>query len=155
MKIGFAGNQKEMTKNQKDTFLRIMRKFKHNYRDIDFHMGNAPGCDSDAYRIIIDNELVSQLTFYPYRDHGDPSFEPDDERELARKEIRLALVDKPTVFERNRAIIDACDVLVAVPKEDREQKESETWMAIRYSKLKSKRVFIIYPEGKATKWPAR
>ncbi len=48
-----------------------------------------------------------------------------------------------------------CDFLIAVPKEDREQKDSETWMAIRYSKVKTKRVFIIYPEGKATKWPAR
>jgi hypothetical protein len=149
MKIGFAGSRREMTRPQKDTFLRMMKKFRHQYIDVDFHMGNSTPSDRDAYQMILEKGLATKITFFPHNDRGEPAFELDNPLDLARRELKVSFEDKPTVFERNRSIINGCEVLIAAPKENREQK------AIRYCKLVLRRLYIIYPDGTATKWPTK
>jgi len=155
MKVGFVGNQKEMSKQQKDTLIRIMKKLKHTYQNIDLHMGSAPGSDAEAFAIVVENGLVSRLFFYPSSNPDENAFDIEDPRDLEKKEIKLLRQNERTIFERNRNIVDTCDMIIAVPRETLEKRESETWMAIRYSKIQKKRLFTLYPDGKATKWPTR
>lgn len=50
-------------------------------------------------------------------------------------------------LDRNHDIVDACDMLVALPKEGQEQLRSGTWATIRYARKQKKLMMIIYPDG--------
>jgi hypothetical protein len=106
-----------------------MKKLKHTYREIDLHMGNAPGCDAEAFAVVVENSLVTRLFFYPSGNPDEKAFDIEDPRNLEKKEIKLLRQNERTIFERNRNIVDICDMIIAVPRETLEKKESETWMA--------------------------
>lgn len=153
MKIGFAGTLHGMTKRQKSAFLKIMRKIKMTYDTIDMHIGNCPGADKDAVEIILENRLVRSISYHPSKEPARIGFDMKEDFNPGEKKIRLTEMEIKPHFERNRKIIDGCDALIAVPKQELEEKDSETWAAIRYCKILKKRVFTIYPEGNTTKWP--
>ncbi len=153
MKIAFAGTLKGMTKQQKSAFLRIMRKIKHTYDRVDIAIGNCPGSDRDAVEIILENNLVQGILYYPSKEEDRRGFYIESEFDLSQKKISLKEVETKPHFERNRVIIDNSDALIAAPQQSHEEKNSETWAAIRYCKIMKKRVFTIYPDGKTTKWP--
>lgn len=50
-------------------------------------------------------------------------------------------------LERNHRIVDACDVLIACPKDAQEQLRSGTWATVRYARKQGKRVIVITPDG--------
>jgi hypothetical protein len=50
-------------------------------------------------------------------------------------------------LERNRAIVDETDVLVATPQTPDEQMRSGTWATIRYARSQGKPVTVIAPDG--------
>jgi hypothetical protein len=57
--------------------------------------------------------------------------------------------DRPTIspHDRNRAIVDASDLLIACPPVAVEEPRSRTWVAIRYARRVGKMVMIVYPDG--------
>ena len=153
MKIGFAGTLEGMTKRQKSAFLKIMRKFKLTYDRVDLHIGNCPGADKDALDIIFENNLAYSISYYPSKEPERTGFNLLEDFEDVSKKVRFKEMETKPHFERNRKIIDDVEAVIAVPKQEREEKDSETWAAIRYTKILKKRVFTIYPEGNTTKWP--
>ncbi len=155
MKIGFAGTLEGMTKQQKSAFLKIMRKLKLTYDRIDLSIGNCPGSDKDAVEIIKENNLVKSIQYYPSKEEERRGFDIENDFDFSDKKIIIKEIDTKPHFERNRIIIDGCEALIAVPKQAREEKDSETWAAVRYCKIMKKRVFTIYPDGKITKWPSK
>lgn len=48
---------------------------------------------------------------------------------------------------RNRAIVDACDVLIGCPFERECQPRGGTWSTIRYARTAGKHVIVIAPDG--------
>lgn len=48
---------------------------------------------------------------------------------------------------RNRAIVDATEVLVATPKGIYEQQRSGTWSTVRYARELGRPLLIVYPNG--------
>jgi hypothetical protein len=50
-------------------------------------------------------------------------------------------------LRRNHDIVDCCDILIAMPCENKEVLRSGVWATIRYAKKTGKIVFIIYPEN--------
>ena len=51
--------------------------------------------------------------------------------------------------ERNRNIVDATDILVATPKENKgDIYRGGTWYTINYAVSKGKPVYIIWPDGR-------
>ena len=53
-------------------------------------------------------------------------------------------------LDRNRDIVDACEVLIAAPKEMSETLRSGTWATIRYCRKVGKPLFIVWPDGSVT-----
>jgi hypothetical protein len=50
---------------------------------------------------------------------------------------------------RNHAIVDACDMLLAVPRGP-EHRRSGTWATVRYARRSGKPIVIIWPDGTVT-----
>lgn len=56
-------------------------------------------------------------------------------------------------LERNRAIVDYTDIMVAAPKGFREEVRSGTWYTVRYARKIGKRCIIVHPDGYITEKP--
>ena len=151
MRLGFFGTQDGMTDEQKDTFLKLAKKVKAKYGFVEFHHGDCIGADDDAHTLINENKLTDAIHIHPPRNEEIRAFlkdKPDNSRS-----IKIKLYDERPYIERNHDIVDVCEIMVAAPKEFKEQSESDTWATIRYSKMKKRRTITIYPDGKSTAWP--
>jgi predicted Rossmann fold nucleotide-binding protein DprA/Smf involved in DNA uptake len=69
------------------------------------------------------------------------------ERPEGRRGMTLVMHPPRSFLERNHDIVDASEVLVAIPKETEEVLRSGTWATIRYAHKLRRRVMIIYPNG--------
>lgn len=135
MKIGFTGTQKGLTPNQKtkivNSLIEITKDLPLNER-MDFHHGDCIGADEEAF------DLALELGFYiiqhpPINKYKRAFTDADEIRE-----------PKP-YLERNHAIVDETDILIACPGETTEQLRSGTWATVRYARKQNKKIVIIYP----------
>lgn len=53
-------------------------------------------------------------------------------------------------LDRNRAIVSACDLLIACPGAKSEERRGGTWFTVRAARRTGKPVVIIWPDGTAT-----
>lgn len=115
MRIGFTGTRCGMSAAQKQQLRVVFRAFisASDFARV-FHHGAAVGADSEAA------EMATQagLNVIAHPANGRP-------------------------LERNKEIVDACDVLVAAPLWDTEQQRSGTWATIRYARKRGKPVVML------------
>lgn len=118
MKIGITATQKGVTQNQLNT-LHIFLKFA---QDPSLGHGDCIGGDAQAHSLfkrIHPNGKVK----------GFPPINP-----IKRSFCQFDEVQEPKEYlERNKDIVDWCDLLIALPKGD-EEVRSGTWATIRYTK---------------------
>ena len=107
MKIGFTGTRRGMSDSQRLQFLSVMRWF-HDVTE--FHHGAAIGADSEADEMVRQMNGVDTVVKHP--------------------------ATKGKELERNRDIVEVADILIAVPRDDREELRSGTWATIRYARAK-------------------
>ena len=50
-------------------------------------------------------------------------------------------------LDRNRAIVDACDILYATPESMAEESRGGMWHTVRYARRVGKPVVIVWPDG--------
>lgn len=67
----------------------------------------------------------------------------------AKVECDLVMPEKP-FLARNLGIVRESDVIIATPKEDREQVRSGTWATARYTRQAHKPLIILWPNGTST-----
>ena len=127
--LGFTGTRHGMTEEQ------IRAADFESWEFGELHHGDCVGADTDMHRIARANGLVIA---------GHP---PSDPRLRAYNDCDLLFPEKP-YHDRNRDIVDACDVLLATPAEDEEQEKGGTWYTVRYAREVGKRLSIIWPSGK-------
>ena len=74
---------------------------------------------------------------------------PINERLLSSRALEVSdeLEDADEYLARNRAIVDAVDVLVALPRRFVEERRSGTWATVRYSRQVLTPVVIVWPDG--------
>lgn len=60
----------------------------------------------------------------------------------------IHLHDPKPYHDRNRDIVDACELLIAVPEHDREQPKGGTWYTVRYARQVEREHVIIWPDGR-------
>jgi hypothetical protein len=121
MKAGFTGTRKGMSQRQLENFVKVMSWL----QPTELHHGGADGADTEAA------EQADRLLNRP--------------RIVVHRPKRMTSDD---LLARNRDIVAAVDVLVAVPECDREQQRSGTWATVRYARAKGIPV-VLLPRGGA------
>jgi hypothetical protein len=105
----------------------------------EFHHGCCVGADATAALITSEEVLDVDIHAHP----GDLVALTDADA-LRLSDVR----HRPQAnLVRNKAIVNACDVLVACPKGP-EEIRSGTWSTVRYAVKQGKPVTIIWPDGK-------
>jgi len=132
MKIGFTGTQNGMTVEQRDAFVDVVGVL----GPCEFHHGDCVGADADAAIVVLKEFHGCKVVCHP----------PNVASKRARVGGHVVLVEKP-YLDRNRDIVDACDVLVACPKGDAEEVRSGTWYTIRYARRSGRLLRIVFPSG--------
>jgi hypothetical protein len=133
MIVGFTGTRDGMTREQGERAAQIV----HEQRPTEVHHGCCVGADAELHAVakwfwsVVGHpgpqgqhraELTGFARLHPAKDFGD----------------------------RNQDIVDACDVLVAAPKEYSEQPSGGTWQTVRRARRAGKRVIIVWPDGSTT-----
>lgn len=142
MRVGFTGTREGMTDAQ---FVRFRAWFRASTAT-EFHHGCCVGADEDAAAKVYDSYRLVRVIGHPSNlktlTSSDAVACCDDLRAPAPP------------LDRNRDIVDACDVLVACPKGMAEERRSGTWATVRYARKRGKRIVIVWPNGTVTEQPA-
>lgn len=132
--VGFTGTRKGMSDHQKRIFETILLAMIVDGNTIDFHHGDCMGADADAHKIA--KSLGCEIFIHPPIAQSMRAF---------CEGIYLAPLE---YLERDRHIVDSCDILIAAPKSDKEERRSGTWYTIRYAKKNKKYVIQLPREPK-------
>ncbi|MFQ5741967.1 MAG: hypothetical protein ACE5HV_00080 [Acidobacteriota bacterium] len=130
MKLGFTGTQRGLDSFQWSK----VRAYVHGLAPEECHHGDCIGADAEFHGIC--RGFKFKIIVHPPLKRIKRAFCKGDETLPALPYL-----------ERNRAIVDECDELLACPYERREQLRSGTWATIRYARKTGKPVRIIYPDG--------
>lgn len=131
--VGFTGTQDGMTEAQKQAVRAILQGLAPGR----FHHGCCIGADEEAHYIA--RELG-------YLIHHHPPTKRD-------KMARLDDLTKDVVYgakdymARNTDIAKMSRILIATPKEYKEQQRSGTWATVRRGRRYSAVVVVVYPDG--------
>ena len=138
MKIGFTGTRDGMTVEQMESIDRWVTEL--GWWE-EFHHGCCVGADKDVEAVF----HSSRVSKSDQQVHAHPSDMP---AMTVRNLVDFADVKhkpKPPL-ERNRDIVNACDVLLVCPKGP-EELRSGTWSTVRFARQCGKRVVVFWPDG--------
>jgi hypothetical protein len=100
------------------------------------HHGLCEGVDEEGH------QLMRRL--YPdARIHGHPA---DDDTWRADVEVDVIWTPQRPL-ERNRELVDAVEVLFALPAEEQERVRSGTWTTVRYARSVGRPIHLLRPSG--------
>jgi hypothetical protein len=122
--IGFTGTREGMSPKQFDALAEILSGIRALHQRGDLlpvlHFGDCKGADSEAH------DLAAELGFWTI---AHPPTNPKHRAFCAADEI---LPELP-YLERDRAIVEVCDRLIAAPLTRDEHPRSGTWYTIRHA----------------------
>lgn len=128
MQLGFTGTSKGITDRQHRLLAKEIAKC-----DV-FHHGDCIGADAQAHDIA--RAYGAYIILHPPDNGRARAFcIPDEER------APLPYLD------RNQAIVDECDYLVACPKLMHEEQRSGTWATVRRARKAGKKVVVLWPRA--------
>ena len=126
MRIGFTGSRDGMTESQ---MLKLRSEFESR-KPSEFHHGDCLGADSDAHVIA---RLFSDASIHVH---------PPKVKTMAANLIGSVNYAPKDYLERNKDIVNMCDVLIAAPSRPETQR-SGTWSTVRYAKKINKPIVIL------------
>ena len=129
--IGFTGTQKGMTPTQASGVHGALLSF-YLMGATHFHHGDCIGADAEAHDIA---NKIGYITV------GHP---PIDSLKRAYKLCSVFECAKP-YLERNKNIVNACDVVIVVPRTKHQIRRSGTWSTYRYAKEQHKGTLLFLP----------
>jgi hypothetical protein len=132
MRVGFTGTQNGMTDMQSQFVFNTMM----DLEPTEAHHGCCIGADAQFHDML----GYSQAQVY-----GHP---PINTSKMADCQCDARAVPKD-YLERNRAIVDTTDVLIAAPKGP-EELRSGTWSTVRYARKLRRPIYIVWPSGSMT-----
>lgn len=149
MNIGFTGTRNGMTKDQLERFGILIHESLGDYAKdgLTLYHGMCKGADEQAH--------YNFMLCLNWGAIGFPSNIPDTQ--MNRYSIDLSWMGPNSwdgfikihtpqdPLERNKLIVEHCDVLIAAPKSRQEERRSGTWATIRYARKLKKPIYIIWP----------
>jgi len=133
--LGFTGTRLGMTQYQKKIFYQLAKEIDLKQ----FRHGDCIGSDKQAHTAIRRLKSKSIIVGHP------PKYQK------YRAFCKCDILTKPDNYlERNKAIVDNSDILIATPN-GKEKLRSGTWSTIRYARKKQKPIYIIFPNGNVKK----
>lgn len=136
MIIGFTGTREGMT----DPQVVRLANWVGESGGGEFHHGACVGADSHAADIADTFNL--KVVAYPCTVTGMVC------QEAVRVSVEIRTAKPP--LDRNRDIVDACDILLVCPKGMQEEQRSGTWATVRYARRQGRRIMIFWPDGTIT-----
>ena len=138
MILGFTGTREGCSSPQN---VALEQWFADNL-PTELHVGCCRGADEcafDAARIMYDGmeDEIRVVGHPPYSNALVAACVDECDETLPPKQY----------LDRNKDIVNACDVLLACPKGP-EELCSGTWSTVRYARKQGKRVVIIWPDGR-------
>jgi hypothetical protein len=132
MIIGFTGTQDGMTEKQRAALKRLLEQLDVSV----FRHGDCVGADTEAHELVRAALPSCRIYVHPPTDEKLRSFCKGDLELKAKKYL-----------DRNRDIVDGCELLIAASKTEKEVLRSGTWSTIRYARKQKVPIKIIYPSG--------
>ncbi|MCI0564350.1 MAG: hypothetical protein MN733_38245 [Nitrososphaera sp.] len=132
MHVGFTGTQEGMTLWQKEKLEGLLVELLHEGGEY-FHHGDCTGADAQAHDIALG--LGYKVVLHP----------PENPIKRAWCESAIVVMAPEPYLERNQKIVDACDPMIAAPKEEQEQLRSGTWSTVRRAQKKGCSLYILRP----------
>lgn len=133
--LGFTGTQKGMTPDQKEMVRRYLYQISKITKKFFAHHGDCIGADKNFHDIVSEiND--SCIIIHPPKNPIKRAFCKGNE-----------LKEEKEYLDRNKDIINECDMLIATPGEYTERLRSGTWSTIRKARKAKKDIIIIFPNG--------
>ena len=122
---GFTGTRKGLNENQKNQIILLLNE--NNINEV--HHGDCVGGDTDFHNLCQNKNI--KIIIHP------PNIN------TMRTFCKSSYVLKPKPFlDRNKDIVNSCDILIACPENDKEILRSGTWSTMRYAKKINKPVLL-------------
>lgn len=128
--VGFTGTKLGMTAAQ----CRAVRELLVTLEASEFHHGDCIGADLQAAQAAVGLDV--DIVVHP----------ASDPKLRAFFSVGTVLPEKPYI-PRNHDIVDACEVLVATPRQRDEELRSGTWATVRYARKTMKPIVLVFPDG--------
>lgn len=138
MKVGFTGTREGLTPAQGGALARLVRDLSVG----EFHHGCCVGADAESLQHVRHHHPGVFVV-------GHPSNMAATTHRVALEQCHEARAPRPPL-DRNRAIVDACDAIIACPKGMAEEQRSGTWATVRYARKQKKQIVIVWPDGTIT-----
>jgi hypothetical protein len=136
--IGFTGTRQGMTPAQADALAQHLAPYAEAEAWA-FHHGDCQGADAQAHAIAW--MLGAIVYVHPPKNGTWRAYCAGPSRVLRQTPLPY--------LQRNHAIVDVCDVLIAAPRTGQEERRSGTWATIRDAQKMGKPVIIVPPEATA------
>jgi hypothetical protein len=144
--IGFTGSRFGMSAHQEKRFRNILVLYKIRHKDIVFHHGDCIGADTQAHNIAL--ELGFYIVIHP----------PLKDKTRSYCNTFNEILPKKSYSQRNCDIVDAADVMIGCPlvyPEPNKRWAGGSWHAIRYSRGKVDKLYVIEREPTCTVYTAQ
>ncbi len=128
--LGFSGTRYGMTDEQFRAVGHLVADIKATH----YHHGDCIGADAQFHNLVLP---LGEIIIHP------PAVD------YCRAHCTMASAWMPSLpfLERNRAIVDASDALIAAPHERVEQQRGGTWSTLRYAREIGKPLYLVLPNG--------
>lgn len=136
--VGFTGTQQGMSESQWMSVYKMMTGLARHGYTFTAHHGDCIGADKEFHGICRRSPGLAGIIGHP----------PDLGWKRAHCDFDSTAPPLP-YLERNRVIVDCCQILIAAPKEHGtdEALRSGTWSTVRYARKRGKRIYIVRPSG--------